>query len=407
MVWILSPYDSPPGEGWRPLRSENLARALVRRGYRVTLWMSCFSYHTKSFRAEPWSVRQMDPDWKIVFVPTVAYQKNIDLNRLKSEATFAKNIYARSGQEPKPNVIVTREPPQVLGHHALKIARETGAKVISDVYDLWPEFFHQVLPPRISGLGRILFTPWYRWRKRNWDRSDGVCALAQEYLQITLRTSPTLFGRPHRVVYNGVDVEQFRSLMKGPGQEFLPKTEGELWAIYAGTLGNSYDVGTMVEVAKLLATQEERCRIIVAGSGPLLPIVQEAHDDPAIPLTYVGKLAPTDLLPLYGRCDIGLCTYSGNSNVEMPDKFYDYTAAGLPIVGSLTGEMARVMNERELGLSYEAGSASDLALKLQTLTNDPDLLRRMAANSWNVAADYDALPQFDVFVDLIDEVLRP
>jgi len=348
----------------------------------------------------------MDPDWEIVFVPTVAYKKNIDINRLRSEATFAKNIYSRSRNRPKPDVIVTREPPQVLGHYALKIGRETGAKVISDVYDLWPEFFHQVLPTKISGLGHLLFAPWYRWRKRNWDQSDGVCALAREYLQIPLRASPRLARHPSAVVYNGVDVEQFRGLMGRTGTLSLEKKELEIWAIYAGTLGNSYDVGTMVEAAKLLAAKHSLCRIIVAGSGPLLSTVEAAHNDPAIPLTYVGQLAPTDLLPLYSRCDIGLCTYSRKSNVEMPDKFYDYTAAGLPIVGSLSGEMAEIINDRGLGVSYQPGLATDLAEKLQNLAQNTELLRSMAANSWEAATEYDAPRQFGGFVDLIERVLR-
>ena len=367
--------------------------------------MSCFSHHTKTFRAEPWEVREMGSDWKIIFVPATSYRKNIDPMRLVSEATFARNIERRWRQEGTPDCIVVREPPQVVGHCALKIARATGAKVISDVYDLWPEFFNQVLPVRVRGRGKMLFAPYYRWRKKNWDASDAVCALAEDYLQRALDTSPALKKRPHRIVYNGIEVEEFRETMARGSDAIPEKPKGEVWAVYAGSLGNSYDVTCMVKAAKLLAERGSACRIMVAGTGPLLSIVQSAHDDPSIPLTYLGKLPQSDLLPLYERADIGLCAYAAVSNVEMPDKFYDYSAAGLPIVNSLTGEVEKVIRERNLGLTYEAGSAADLADKIQLLVDDPRAMRDMGRNSWEAAMEFDAIHQFDGYVDLIENVL--
>ena len=247
--------------------------------------------------------------------------------------------------------------------------------------------------------------PYYRWRKKNWDESDAVCALAEDYLQRALDTSPVLNRRPHRIVYNGIEVDGFRETMERGSDAIPKKPEGEAWAIYAGSLGNSYDVACMVKAAKILAERGSPCRIMVAGTGPLLSIVQTAHDDPSIPLTYLGKLPQSDLLPLYARCDIGLCAYAAVSNVEMPDKFYDYSAAGLPIVNSLTGEVERVIRERRVGLTYEAGSAVDLADKIQTLVGDPQALRTMGRNSWDAAMEFDAIHQFDGFVDLIEHVL--
>lgn len=347
----------------------------------------------------------MGPNWKIVFVPVSSYRKNIDVKRLASEMAYARNLYSRTRNEPAPDCIVVREPPQVAGHVALRVGREKGAKVISDVYDLWPEFFHQVLPNRIRKSGKTLFSPYYRWRKRNWDRSDAVCALAEDYLERALEVSPALRDRPHRVVYNGIDVEEFRRTMMRESDVIPEKLADEAWAVYAGTMGNSYDVACMVEAARILGQRGVRCRLMIAGTGPLLPVVRAAHDDPTVPLTYLGKLPQTDLLPLYRKADIGLCAYASVSNVEMPDKFYDYSAAGLPIVNSLTGEVARVMDERRLGLNYRAGSALDLADKIQTLVDDPNLKDEFGANSWDAAKEFDAVRQFDGFVDLIETVM--
>lgn len=62
---------------------------------------------------------------------------------------------------------------------------------------------------------------------------------------------------------------------------------------------------------------------------------------------YLGKLKPESLSYLYNKSDVGLSIYTEISNVEMPDKFYDYTAAGLPVINSLKGEVGNIVKEKK------------------------------------------------------------
>lgn len=410
-VWIFAPYDAPPGDGWRALRSECLAVALRRRGYRVVLWMANFSYHTKTYRAEPWEEREIEPGFVVRFVPCRSYRKNLDWKRLLFEKDFAVGISGRAMEnaeaEDAPSAIITREPPQILGHHALKLGKRFGCPVVSDVFDLWPEFFHQVLPGPVRGLGKILFFPLYAWRRRNWSRSDAVVALAKSYLEVPLTQAPAVRNKPHRVVYNGIDVERFRDMMQASSSVADPlgktKAEGEIWAIYAGTLGNSYDIEAMLKAAEEVRMSGHNFKLLVAGAGPFQADV-EASAAKSEAVKFVGMLAITDLLPLYRFCDIGLCAYSKSSNVEMPDKIYDYTAAGLPVVNSLTGEVGKLIEEHSLGLNYTAGDSIDLAAKISALCADPALRAKFAKNAHDIADIFSAPQQFDQYVDLIEEL---
>ena len=44
----------------------------------------------------------------------------------------------------------------------------------------------------------------------------------------------------------------------------------------------------------------------------------------------------------------------------MPDKFYDYTAAGLAVVNSLQGEIKEYVQDAGVGVQYEAENSDSL-----------------------------------------------
>jgi hypothetical protein len=80
----------------------------------------------------------------------------------------------------------------------------------------------------------------------------------------------------------------------------------------------------------------------------------------------------------------------------MPDKAYDYMAAGLPIVNSLGGELAKAMHRADAGLSYEAGNALSLSNALLHLAAEEPERLRMARHSLSVAAEFDSKRQYPI-----------
>ena len=71
-------------------------------------------------------------------------------------------------------------------------------------------------------------------------------------------------------------------------------------------------------------------------------------------INYLGNLSAQKLARIYYYCDIGLAVYGNGSNVDMPDKFYDYSSCGLVVLSSLKGELKDVIEENNLGyyMSY-------------------------------------------------------
>jgi glycosyltransferase involved in cell wall biosynthesis len=411
-IWLINPYGPIPGEGWRDYRFTLLGRKLAERGNSVTWWTATYSHHFKRYRSDSWKNIEVGEGFNIVLVPTSAYLRNIGVGRLCFEAIYSLRLYRNAFKNDPPDCIVGVDPPQTVGFVSGRIARRFNAKFILDIFDLWPELFVLAFPDYLRWTAPVVLYPFAFMRKFNLQRACAVTALCRKYLDVAHQVDPGLAKRRSSIIYNGIDVEALRSAMKvAPSADSLLRTlrkeQDACWAIYAGSLGHNYDIPTLLSAAELLSTRGIPAKIIIAGDGPLRELIENfIRGKNPKNLCFVGKLNHLDLGRLYKMCDVGLCAYGGNSNVAMPDKAYDYMAAGLPIINSLGGEFAELLRERDVGIQYLAGNPEALANALEALWKFPERRRQMAHNSYVAAMDYDQNRQYGTFADLVEEFVR-
>jgi glycosyltransferase involved in cell wall biosynthesis len=408
-VWLINPYGPLPSETWRPYCFPLIAEVLLDAGHEVIWWTSNFAHHFKKFRSDDWQDISVRDGFTIRLVPSPGYRDNIGLGRIIRDVVFAYRCYFRGRSGPRPDLIIHSESPLTFGFAGQRLADRHGCPSIYHQMDLWPELIVRKAPRRFQWLAALAFSPVYAVRKRTYSRLSAVTALARPYLDAVFEDAPVLVNRPNAVVYNGIDVHGFRRALVEKREwpsRFPVKRDGDIWAVFAGSLGPSYDIGTMCATAESLAVAHSNVRIVIAGDGPERRRVEAAARDSVTGsnIFYLGQLAPDELATLYSRCDIGLCAYSSSSNVEMPDKIYDYTAAGLPVLASLTGEVRRILAAYGAGLPYKAGSAQDLYAKLVSLASDPSTMSVMARASRQLALEFDQKVQYSKFLEVVNAV---
>jgi glycosyltransferase involved in cell wall biosynthesis len=407
-IWLINPYGPIPGESWRDYSFTMMAEAFANAGHSVVWWTSNFSHHFKKHRCTSWHDIQVNDKFIVRLVPTPGYKNNIGLGRIMRDIVFAFRTYSRGRKALPPDCILYCESPLTFGFAGQKLAEFHSKPVIFHQMDLWPELFEEAFPKGIRPIVKRILAPVYWSRKKVYSRLDAVTGLAKRYLDVPLKEAVFLKKRPNAIIYNGIDVQRFRHLMTNTSltDVVLPKKQdGELWAIFAGSLGPSYDILTLLQVAELLSKRPLPLKLIIAGDGPLRQrVASYSEERKTSSLYYVGKLAPEKLAALYSICDIGLCAYSQRSNVEMPDKIYDYTAAGLPVVNSLRGEVSEVIRDNKMGLQYDAGDPQDLLAKLVALSMDESLRKEMGKNSRACGMIYDQHVQHAKLVELVERV---
>ena len=404
-VWIVNPYGTLPSEPWSAYRSTMLAEALVGRGYRVTQFISNFEHRTKTFRTAGDAVVAA-AGYTIRIVPAGGYVSHISLRRIRYERTFARNLLKAVGSGELPDYVILAEP-AVFYYDILldPLIRRGGSSLVLDVIDLWPELFELAIPKLLRPFSPILLAPFFSRRRRLYRHAKAVVAVAADYLvraKALARRKDVIFEVVYWSWKNDYTTDQ-PAATESVQQLVAAKSPRDVWVVYAGTLGENYDIASIVEVARQFARERgngRRVTFVVAGDGPLRRLCEGASEN----LVFLGRLNPAQLGALYRHCDVALATYRGESTVAMPIKAFDYLRWGLPIVNSLGRDLGALVRENHIGLNYQAGSAPSLRRAIEILAADPELRRRCAANARALADRFRADVQYAKFADVLDRL---
>ena len=156
--------------------------------------------------------------------------------------------------------------------------------------------------------------------------------------------------------------------------------EDKLIVLHAGNIGYPTDVETVIEVIKSLAN-DNRFHFVFIGSGVKRRELQDALDAFALQnLTLLEPRPRNEQVDFLNACDIGLVSLVPDMyGAAMPSKTYNIMAAGKPIL-ALTdndSELARVIDENQIGWHLEPGSADALRDVLNDIYDHREELVKM------------------------------
>jgi glycosyltransferase involved in cell wall biosynthesis len=149
---------------------------------------------------------------------------------------------------------------------------------------------------------------------------------------------------------------------------------------FLGTLGSTYDLDTVIEAARVLWHQSFReIQFVISGVGDnAFRLKALARDLPNI--VFSGWLSQSEIAHMMSVAKIGLAAYAVGAPQGYPNKLFEYMYAGLPILSSLPGEAASLLDEENCGLFYRPGDAVQLAERVKQLMNDESLRVRLGEN---------------------------
>ena len=388
-VWIVNPFDNLPLEGYRPMRFWLMSEAFRKAGHDVVYWTSDFSHANKKKRV-------LDPDVEVPFdieiLETEPYFKNVSLRRLMSHRKLAKTFLKvarqaiKDGRYKTPDLIIASSPPLGLVDASHKIASETGARVIVDIMDAWPETFERVMP-------RFLLWPLRRLARRNYLRAAAITTVADNYVELARSYG---FSKDIRRFYHGITKgDSPRSPFPVP--RFPQPSTGTvpLRIVYAGNMGRSYDLMTAVEA---LGDLGGIATLDIAGKGEQEESLKAFVEKKGIKnVKFHGYLAEAELLGLLKESDVGLVPMDPSSCVGIPYKLADYAKSSLAIVSSLGGESARLLKEYGAGVSYTYGESASLVNAVKSII--PRLNKMRLASSRLLDEQFDSSKIYDEYVD--------
>ncbi|QDQ40008.1 glycosyltransferase family 4 protein [Legionella geestiana] len=268
---------------------------------------------------------------------------------------------------------------------------------VFEVRDLWPELpeaMGVITNPLVLKAMSVL--EWVSYRAAN------CCiGLAPGIVEGIRRRTPS---KDIVLVPNGCDPDLFAD----PPEITVRDWGAENFvAIFAGAHGTANGLDALLDVAaELKRRNASNIRLLFVGNGKMKPhLVQRAESEHLDNCIFLDTVPKREIAGIYKTVHVGLMVlqnvpafYYGTS----PNKFFDYIAAGLPVICNYPGWIAEMVAEHDCGYAVSPGDAVAFADRLTALAADPVARQRMSGNARKLAPSFDRDMLATRFVDVLE-----
>jgi len=237
--------------------------------------------------------------------------------------------------------------------------------VVLWVQDLWPQSAEATGYLKSNFLLKLL----EKFVKFSYSHTDLILVQSKAFISHTSKLAPNI---PVLYFPNSVEKDFYE-----PKEIIVPNinslTTG-FSVLFAGNIGEAQSMGTIISAAEELLSYEE-IKIVIIGSGSKIDWISKEIKKKCLSNVFLEGRHPVETMPILMREASVLLVSLTNQlifNLTIPNKIQAYLAVGKPIIASINGESARIINESKAGLSVPAEDPKALAnaiLKMYKMTN--------------------------------------
>lgn len=396
-VLFLTQYF-PPEIAAAPMRAAHFARALARAGHEVIV-VTGLPNHPSGVIDR--SVSRETTRWEGVEVRRAwlyATPKKRAWTRLWNHLSFALSAFPAALAVGPVDAVLTTTPPLFIGVTARLVAWLRGAPLVLDCRDDWPQAALALGEMKPGFVANVLA-----------GIANGLYHAAARVICANPGMARSLPGRgvdANRVllITNGADTDVFRPVAAPPRRAGEPAL-----VLYSGTHGLIHAMDTLMEAVVMLSARPD-LRFLFVGDGVMKPQLEaRARELQLAHVEFRPSLPAEQLAGLVESADVCVATMRDHPfcNDVIPVKVFDYLAAGRPVVASLRGDAAEVVERSGGGVVVPPGDARALADAIAALADAPERGRAMGeAGARYVEEHYSRRALGDRLAATVEAVVR-
>lgn len=399
-ILIIDHFSKAPGETGNN-RFIYLAEMLCKSGFEVEVATSDFQHIAKKTRHIDQKLIDNLP-YKYTILPEPIYPKNICLKRFYSHYIFGQNLRSYLKTIEKPDLVYISVPSLNVGTAAADYCNENNIPLIVDVQDLWPEAFQLVF--NVPVLKDIAFFPMMAQAKKTYATASKILAVSETYKERGLKDCRK--DKTGLCVYLGTEMDTFD---ENRDSVQVDKPEDEIWIVYVGTLGHSYNIELIIDALNQIADQLNKKVVFkVIGNGPYMERFQEYAKDCIILVEFLGRRVYPEMVAYLSKADIAVNPIVKGAAQSIINKHADYAMAGLPVVNTQDCQEYRdLISKYNCGINCTCESREEVSEALLRLINDEKLRKEMGSASRRMAEErFDRKETYKQIVNEIDRLIE-
>jgi len=374
MKFLIFSQHFPPETVATGRRAYNLAEALALRGHHVTVITGVPNHPSSlnlSFCKGAPLEEMAQAGYRILRVPVFRSEGTRTRNRILTYATFAlASAWAGLGQK-KPDAILAISPLPT-GLAAMLVHCWHRAPLIFDLQDIWPDSALAVGVVQSGLVLRVL-----RWVEQFFYRRCAlIVCITHGFRRYLLKLG--VAADRLAVIHNGVEWKLFADAESDRDFRQPHHLNGKFVVGYVGNIGLAQGLDTLLDAAEELRSKP--ITFLAVGEGTDKDRLQTLARTRGITNVEFLEGVPRERVPaLLAACDALLLMLRSDPlfEITVPSKLYEYMAAGRPVICSVGGEAAGLVEKFRCGISVPPSSGSALAAAIRKLCEDPALRREM------------------------------
>lgn len=399
-ILFFTHYYTPEGNA-PATRVSALAERWVKAGHEVTV-ITCAPNVPNGIVYEGYENKRTEETIngvKVVRVKTyLAANKGAVKRMLNFVSYFVSALWAALWMK-KADVVIATSPQIFCGYAGVWYKRLKGAKLVTEIRDIWPESMGAV-GAKIPGLAYKALEMIERAMYRS---CEALVTVGEGYRQRLIEKG--VDEKKISIVMNGTDLETYspreknRELLKAHG------LEGKFVVSYIGTVGMACGLEVVLEAAKKVP---ENVAFVIVGDGAHRVQLEEAAKG-LKNVVFTGRQPKSSMPDWVSSSDANLVHLKKTElfTTVMPSKIFESAGCQRPIIMGVDGFAKKLVMDAGAGVDMVPEDAESLAKCVETLVKDAALCEQLGRNAYeNIAKVHNRDQQAKDYISILEGVLK-
>jgi colanic acid biosynthesis glycosyl transferase WcaI len=315
----------------------------------------------------------------VIRVPLYPSHDKSSMKRIACYATHALSASTFGVAAVKrADVAYIGEGPATIGLPACMLKLIRGIPFVFHILDLWPDSL------QATGMFNNRTGLWlaHKWCQFTYKRAGKIVICTPGYKQKLMER-----GVPEdkiELIYNWCDDSQINRVEPDPKLAQQLGMAGHFNIVYAGNLGKAQSLGSVIEAAKIIQSQNNRIQFVFIGTG----LEEDDLKNKAVSLNlknviFLPKRPPSEISPILSIADVLLSHLKDEPlfKITIPGKIQAYMASGKPILVAVRGDASELVIKTKSGFACEPDNPAEIAAVAIKFNNlSPGELSQMGDN---------------------------